>query len=138
VTSYSLQVSTASDFSIINYSSSTALNSAAMTLAESSYTWRVNAVDNALNYTTSTLRFTVVVFDMASLSLPSIVKSPFVSLLPLFAKVILWPLPVKSPRFAFALRCGLILPSWQPGMKIVFIPSLEKLYQHRNARLLAG
>jgi hypothetical protein len=49
-----------------------------------------------------------------------------------------WPLPVKFPQFVFTLRYGLTLPSWRPGMKIVFIPSLAKLRQHRNALLCVG
>ncbi len=58
---YILQVSTDPAFSIVNYSSWVVLNSAAITLNQSSYTWRVNAMDNALNYTTSTAKYFVTV-----------------------------------------------------------------------------
>ncbi len=58
---YFLQVSTAPDFSVINYSSATATNSAQLTLNQSSYTWRVNVQDYALNYTTSPAVFHVIV-----------------------------------------------------------------------------
>ncbi|MBN1823204.1 MAG: S24/S26 family peptidase, partial [Endomicrobiales bacterium] len=61
VKNYILQLSTSPNFVPIRYSSATKLNSANITLIQSSYTWRVNVVDNALNYTTSTVRYTVVV-----------------------------------------------------------------------------
>ncbi len=58
---YILQVSTDPAFSVINYSSATPLTNATLTLIQSSYTWRVNTMDNALNYTTSTVKWSVVV-----------------------------------------------------------------------------
>jgi phage anti-repressor protein len=58
---YILEVSTDPAFGVINYSSWVVLNSARLTLTQSSYTWRVNAMDNALNYTTSTVQYFVTV-----------------------------------------------------------------------------
>ncbi|HBU69286.1 MAG TPA: hypothetical protein DEE98_02760 [Elusimicrobia bacterium] len=58
---YALQVSTSADFVPVSYSSHTSLTSANLDLSESSYTWRVNAIDYALNYTTSTLRYSLLV-----------------------------------------------------------------------------
>jgi hypothetical protein len=58
---YILEVSTDPAFGIINYSSWVVLNQASLTLNQSSYTWRVNAMDNALNYTTSTVKYFVTV-----------------------------------------------------------------------------
>ncbi len=61
IANYILQVSTDPNFGIINYSSSVVTNSATLTLLTSSYTWRVNTMDNALNYTTSTAKYFVTV-----------------------------------------------------------------------------
>ncbi len=58
---YILEVSTDPAFSVISYSSATLLTNATLTLNQSSYTWRVNTMDNALNYTTSTLKYFVTV-----------------------------------------------------------------------------
>jgi len=62
VEDYLLQISTASNFSIINYSSSPVISQTTMTITEDkSYYWRVRAKDKAGNYsiTWSTRSFTV-------------------------------------------------------------------------------
>jgi hypothetical protein len=61
VNSYIVEASTSPLFAGIIYSTVTSNTSASMTLNQSTYTWRVNVVDNALNYTTSTLNWTVTV-----------------------------------------------------------------------------
>ncbi len=61
IKNYILEVSTDPAFGVINYSSWVVLNQASLTLNQSSYTWRVNAMDNALNYTTSTAVYFVTV-----------------------------------------------------------------------------
>ncbi len=61
IANYIVQVSTDPSFGVINYSSWVFTNSATLTLNQSSYTWRVNSMDNALNYTTSTVKYFVTV-----------------------------------------------------------------------------
>ncbi|MFH2070877.1 MAG: lamin tail domain-containing protein [Elusimicrobiota bacterium] len=71
VRNYILQLSTTSGFGVINYSSAVPANQAGLTLPQSTYYWRVNTQDNALNYTTSTLNYTLLV-DTTPPSLPSL------------------------------------------------------------------
>jgi len=61
IKNYILQISTTNDFSVINRSSVTANTSAILTLYQSSFTWRVNVQDNALNYTTSTVNYFLII-----------------------------------------------------------------------------
>ncbi|MCS7150791.1 MAG: Ig-like domain-containing protein, partial [Endomicrobia bacterium] len=61
IKNYVLQLSTVSDFSIINYTSTTVLTNATLTVLQGSYTWRVNVEDFAGNYTTSTIKYTLVI-----------------------------------------------------------------------------
>ncbi len=61
VKEYILQISTSSDFSVINQEIITVETSSAATLSEGNYYWRVNSRDNALNYQLSTINYQLLI-----------------------------------------------------------------------------